>query len=175
MLFSSPATDVVAGQVDTNLVDDLFVFDRVAGTTTLVSHAAGSRTTAGKGGTYHGMLSSDGRFIAFASDAGNLVPHQIDPINPQSFGFDCFLYDRTTGVAVLVSHVPASLVTVADRDSFTYGISADGGTVLIGSDADDLNAERSIWTTSCISSPMTAIRRISPPSRTAIRQTRRDP
>ncbi len=145
VIFSSPATDVVAGQVDTNLVDDLFVFDRVAGSTTLVSHAAGSRTTAGKSGTYHGMLSADGRFIAFASEASNLVPHQIDPINPQSFGFDCFLYDRTTGVAALVSHVPASLVTVADRDSFTYGISADGGTVLIGSDADDLNAGEINW------------------------------
>lgn len=37
----SDATDLVAGATDTNLSPDLFLYDRLGGGLTLVSHAAG--------------------------------------------------------------------------------------------------------------------------------------
>jgi Tol biopolymer transport system component len=140
VLFSSPALDLVAGQADTNQGDDLFAFDRVSGKTVLVSHAAGSQTTAADFPTFRGEISADGRYVAFSSSAGNLVPNQTDSGLGQGYGYDAFLYDRSTGATVLVSHAGGSLNTAADRDSFERGISADGGTVLVDSQATDLVA-----------------------------------
>src|SRR6185369_6499482 len=123
-----------------NQGDDLFAFDRVSGKTVLVSHAAGSPTTAADFPTFRGEISADGRYVAFSSAAGNLVSHQTDPGPGQGYGFDVFLYDRSTGATVLVSHAGTSLSTAADRDSFERGISADGGTVLVDSQATGLVA-----------------------------------
>jgi Tol biopolymer transport system component len=67
--FSSLSTNMVAG--DTNNVADVFLRDRVAGTTTRVSVSSvgGEANRASLGPS----LSRDGRFISFRSDATNLV------------------------------------------------------------------------------------------------------
>ena len=67
--FDSFASNLVAG--DTNSRWDIFVRDLMLGTTTRVSaHSAGAQAN---GGSYWPALSADARFVAFSSDASNLV------------------------------------------------------------------------------------------------------
>ncbi len=79
--FTSPATNLVPG--DTNGVGDVFLRDRVAGTTRLVS-TSGSPANAP---SYGASVSDDGRYVAFTSSATNLA----------GGAGGVFLKDMTTG------------------------------------------------------------------------------
>jgi Tol biopolymer transport system component len=68
--FGSSARNLVTG--DTNLVEDVFVRDRLAGTTRRVSVGQGG--VQGNGASILPSISGDGRYVAFMSDATNLVP-----------------------------------------------------------------------------------------------------
>src|SRR5437870_4266363 len=68
--FPSAATNLVPG--DTNAKADTFVHDRMTGATERVSVA--SDGTQGNGDSGVPAISADGRFVAFESDATNLVP-----------------------------------------------------------------------------------------------------
>jgi Tol biopolymer transport system component len=71
VVFSSSAPDVVSG--DTNGYDDIFVRDRVAGTTTRVSTSSdGLQATNGSSRTP--FISADGAHVIFHSYAWNLAP-----------------------------------------------------------------------------------------------------
>ncbi len=68
--FDSYASNLVPG--DTNLTDDIFVYDRQTGKTTRVSVASdGTQST---DGSYWPLISADGRYVTFYSSASNLVP-----------------------------------------------------------------------------------------------------
>ena len=83
--FDSLASNLVAG--DTNALSDAFVHDRQTGTT---SRASLTRLGGqGGGASYFPALNADGRYVAFASDASNLVPG--DSNNAP----DVFVHDRT--------------------------------------------------------------------------------
>lgn len=126
--FVTAATDVVPGQVDTNGAPDLFLFDRVAGTATLVSRKSGAGATTGNGWCHNiHWLSDDGRYLAFSSWATDLVPGQID-LNQ---GLDAFLYDRLTGTVSLLT--PDGVSTDPAATTFAYGLSPDGRFVAISS------------------------------------------
>lgn len=58
--FLSEARGLVPGQIDTNGVDDVFLYDRQAGTTALVSRASGSGNRAANGESSQASLSADG-------------------------------------------------------------------------------------------------------------------
>ncbi len=132
--FQSDATNVVAGQVDANGTNDVFLFERATGAVTLVSHLPLGTTTTANGASTYPSISADGAFVAFQSDATNLVAGQSDP-NGQN---DVFLFQRATGAVTLVSHTPASTTTTANGVSFTGAISADGASVTFESDATNL-------------------------------------
>ncbi len=135
--FLSFGTHLIPGQVDGNGGKDVFLYDRVAGTTTLVSHAAGSPTTTGNG--FCGSppaLSADGRWVAFVCAANNLAASTTDP-NPTA---DVFLFDRVTGETVLVSHAAGAGTTAGNSWSADPVISADGGRIAFRSNATDLVA-----------------------------------
>lgn len=68
--FTSAATNLVAG--DTNQVPDVFVRDLQAGTTTLVS--VGMNGGFGNHLSYSPVISTDGRYVLFSSEAQNLAP-----------------------------------------------------------------------------------------------------
>src|SRR3954452_25120534 len=70
--FCSDATNLVLG--DTNNVKDIFVRDRLKGTTERVSVASGGRQVGQESHLSAASISADGRFVAFTSAAGNLVP-----------------------------------------------------------------------------------------------------
>src|SRR5581483_6819962 len=68
--FSSEATNLVAD--DSNGYSDVFVRDRKTGETTRVSVGPGGAEATG-GDSFSPAVSADGRYVAFASDATNLV------------------------------------------------------------------------------------------------------
>ncbi len=89
--FWSDATNLVLG--DTNSVSDVFVHDTVNHATTRVSV-----NTSGAEGTlnsYSPSISADGRDVAFASEAYNLVP------GDSSSNYDVFVRDRGPASAFL--------------------------------------------------------------------------
>jgi subtilisin family serine protease/Tol biopolymer transport system component len=111
--FSSDATNLVPD--DTNGVSDVFVRDRVTGTTERISTAFG-------GGDADGLsidpsISADGRYVAFTSVASNLVEGGYD--GPRAV----YVHDRQTGVTRRVP-VPG------EGDSGSPVLSGDGRTVV---------------------------------------------
>ncbi len=142
-LFVSSATDLVPGQTNLNGQGrDIFLFDRVTGTTTLVSHSTASPTTTGNDGCAHDLaISADGRYVAFLSADTDLVPGQID----DNQDYDVFLYDRVTDSTRLVSHAAGSPTTAASRvngpiQSLGFGLSGNGRYVVFESRASNLVA-----------------------------------
>ncbi len=68
--FRSRASNLVSG--DTNRRDDIFLRDRVAGTTIRVSVSSANRQ--GNGNSRYPAISENGRFVSYATSAYNLVP-----------------------------------------------------------------------------------------------------
>ena len=91
--FVSSATNLVPG--DTNGKYDIFVHDRFWGVTTRVS--VSSNGTQANNNSSSPAVSPDGRYIAFASFATNLVANDT---NNQG---DIFVHDRVTGITTRVS------------------------------------------------------------------------
>ena len=82
--FHSAADNLVPG--DTNYGFEVFVHDRLSGETERVSVA--SDGSQGNGGSAQPAISGDGRFVAFASGADNLVPGDTNG------AWDVFVRDR---------------------------------------------------------------------------------
>ena len=93
VLFESFASNLVPG--DTNNASDVFVRDVVKGTTLLVS--ANTNGGVGNGTSKNAVLSPDGRYVAFASLASNLVPGDTNRLQ------DVFVRDLQTGATTLAS------------------------------------------------------------------------
>lgn len=94
--FTTSATTIVPG--DTNATTDVFVWDRTNGTTERVSLANGGAQGNGPSGNVSApSLSSDGRYVAFRSDATNLVAGDT---NSKA---DVFVRDRVANVTTRVS------------------------------------------------------------------------
>lgn len=91
--FKSHATNLVIG--DTNQSADIYLADLATNTVERVS--LGDQGQQLQGDSLESSLSGDGRFVAFSSDANNVVP------NDNNFSPDVFLRDRATGVTRLVS------------------------------------------------------------------------
>lgn len=131
LVFTSGAGDVVA--VDTNNDRDVFLRDLQRRTVRLVSaNLAGTDT--GDAQSFSGVASADGRYVAFASSAGNLTANDTN-----GGTIDVFRRDMLTGTTVLVS-VNAGNTGSGNGQSFAPAISADGRTILFSSDATDLTA-----------------------------------
>jgi hypothetical protein len=136
VLFGSMATNVVTGQVDTNGLPDLFLWDRLSDSSVLVSHVFGSPVTAASAGTGEAYASQDGRWVAFHCGSPDLIGGGVQ----QPTGLMVFLFDREDGAVQLVSHVPAMPTTNANGLSSVHGISANGTLVLMRSEATNLVA-----------------------------------
>ena len=122
--FSSMASNL-AGR-DTNGNSDVFVHDRLTGTTELVSVAIGGGAATG----IDPSISGDGRFVSFASNAFDLVPGETD------FRTHVYVRDRQAGTTELVDITSDG--TRGDSDAFTSELSADGRYVAFDTFADNL-------------------------------------
>ncbi len=128
--FTSLATNLVAG--DTNNARDIFVRDRLTGTTTRVSVASdGSQGDANSG--WFPALSADGRSVAFSSLADNLVSGDTNHT------WDVFVHDTQTGQTRRAS-VSSNGVQGNARSGYwsSLSLSADGSLVAFQSDANNL-------------------------------------
>ncbi len=136
VVYYSAATNLVAGQTDTNGGLDVFLWDRLTGTTTLVSHAVGSPTQAGDSATYPWPLqiSFDGQWVAYASAASDLTTAA------ESNTEDVFLWDRATGVNTLVSRAALSSNQTGNGISVFPHLTPDGRWLAFSSTASDLVA-----------------------------------
>jgi Tol biopolymer transport system component len=124
--FESEAANLVPG--DTNGKSDIFVRDRQLGTTERVSiDSAGAE---GNGDSYFPSISADGRYVAFWSNADNLVPGDTNGT------FDVFVRDRQLGTTERVSIDSAGVE--GNSDSVQDSISADGRYVAFSSIATNL-------------------------------------
>ncbi|MBF0156389.1 MAG: putative Ig domain-containing protein [Magnetococcales bacterium] len=124
--FSGVAGDLVPG--DTNGVSDVFLRDTLTGAITLISRSASG--TLGNAHSYSPVLSSDGRYVAFTSDASNFAPGDANGVS------DIFLKDTLTGSLTLVSGSASG--TVGDYQSIRPLISTDGRYVSFASSASNL-------------------------------------
>jgi len=125
--FGSNSSNLVPG--DPNYRDEIFVRDLSTNTTTRVS--VDSAGNLGNGYSYGPSISADGRFVAFSSDATNLVPG--DDTNSSR---DILVRDRLTNTTTRVSVDSAG--NQANSSSFVPSISADGRFVAFYSEATNL-------------------------------------
>ena len=134
VVFSSLAPDLVAS--DNNDRQDVFERDLLLGTTTLISvNDAG--TGSANQDSFTPRVSSDGHFVAFDSDAGDLVADGTS----RGVG-DVFVRDVIGGTTTLVS-VNQTGTGDSNDGSTLEGFSADGRFVAFTSDAGDLVAHDS--------------------------------
>ncbi len=133
VVFCSGASTLVPG--DTNNRVDVFVRDLTTGQNWRVSVATGgtqgNESSGGGGGDGDTpRISSDGRFVAFASFASNLVA------NDTNGNSDVFVHDRQTGTTTRIS--VSSTGTQGSGLSDFPTISGDGRFVAFRSAANDL-------------------------------------
>jgi len=127
--YNSVATNLVAG--DTNLRSDVFLRDRTLGTTVRVSVSSGGGQ-AHDGDSFGGDLSATGQFVAFYSEASDLVPGDTND------AFDMFRVDLPASDTELMSL--SSGGAWGDSDSYGGSLSADGRFVAYESFASNLVA-----------------------------------
>ena len=153
VVFESDASDLVSG--DTNGVRDVFLHDRDADgngvydepggvTTEMVSRSAGGAP--GRGMSTGGTISPDGRFVAFASDAPNLVYADSNERR------DIFVRDRQQpeGLQLTRENLSSDELQTTEGASESPSISADGRWVAFDSDSStlvtgDANGQRDVF------------------------------
>lgn len=141
--FESLATNLIAN--DTNLLRDIFVYDRQNGQMARVSIATGGGESLG-GASQNARMTPDGRFVVFDSFATNLVTGDTNATSQGGGGRDIFIHDRNNSTTERVSVnsageqgfcnvLPAGGV---ECNSFSGSISADGRYVAFSSYAQNL-------------------------------------
>jgi Tol biopolymer transport system component len=127
--FMSDATNL--SKDDPDSFWDIFVRDLATGETSLVSRASGSGGVKSNLRASAPAVSADGRFVAFASSATNLVPEQ--PAQDQ-----VYVRDLQAGTTTLVSRATGAGGAPANRDAQFPSISGDGRYVTFSTAARNL-------------------------------------
>lgn len=130
--YSSRAGNLVTPFTDGNAGgSDVFLFDRQKGSTTLVSHSAGSATQSGNAHSQAGRssrsISPDGRFLLYASQATNLE----NGVQDGNAEIDLYRYDRQAGSSTLVSRIGSTLA--AGTGEIGYSVVGASGEVVFSS------------------------------------------
>jgi Tol biopolymer transport system component len=128
VVFTSSATNLVTG--DTNGATDIFLRDRAAGTTKLVSAGLGGASADNK--SYEADISADGRFVVFTSDASNLVAGDTNGAR------DVFLRDMAAGTTTRLSVGLGGMQ--GNSGSYAPSITPDGQSVTFKSYATNFAA-----------------------------------
>jgi Tol biopolymer transport system component len=130
-LFESSASDLGPG--DTNKASDIFLRDLVNGVTWLVSSSTNGLP--GNGASRSAVMTPDGRYVAFVSEAFNLVANDTNKIA------DVFVRDMQTLTTTLISVGAISTNSVASMPascSDSPEITPDGRFVAFSSTATNL-------------------------------------
>ena len=124
--FDSDDWDLVWG--DTNDSFDVFVNDRATTVTTRVS--VDDQGTQSNGDSFRPSISADGRYVAFYSEASNLVSGDANGST------DVFVYDRRSGATKRVSVAAGG--QEASGDSVRPALNGSGRLAVFESDASNL-------------------------------------
>jgi Tol biopolymer transport system component len=126
--FSSPAAELHDGGFDNNNVEDVFVRDIAGGTTERVSVDHGG--IEGNDASLRPSISHDGRYIAFESDASNLLGEVSPGVDVDSNGVrDIFVVDMDAETIERASLDDADAPT--DQDCFEAQIQERNDTWLV--------------------------------------------
>jgi len=133
IVFSSSATNLVAG--DTNNRRDIFLYDRrtATPTTTLISSNAIDPTQSANGDSVEASISKDGRYITFLSNAKNLTADVVTGNVSQ-----LYRWDRTTNQTVLISKLGTA---VGDGNVSEAIMSDDGKSIAFVSTSSNLSGK----------------------------------
>ncbi len=136
--FTSTASNLVAG--DTNAREDIFLHDRLTGTTERISISSGGGQSDGY--SVNPSVSDDARFVSFTSLGTNLVAGDTNGV------IDIFVRDRQLATTTRVS--VSTLGAQSDGWSVRSVLSADGRWVLFDSAgstlvANDANGQYDIF------------------------------
>jgi Tol biopolymer transport system component/ribosomal protein L24E len=152
LVFDSNGTKVLPGSTRTEKIRDVYLYDRVTGAMERISNGlngadadvpsdnCGDSGGGNRCGSQRPTVSADGRFVAFWSNATNLV---ADDTNGN---FDAFLFDRQTKAMTLISK---GLKGAANGDSRRPVVSRDGNAVVFESAASNLTGETCGLLTGC--------------------------
>jgi murein DD-endopeptidase MepM/ murein hydrolase activator NlpD len=108
-LFQSGATNLDLSLDDENGTVDVFVHDRLTGSTRLISKSAASPRVSGNAVSQHGFISGDGRYVAYQSLASDLVA------GDGNYEQDVFVYDRAEDA------LGVTIPGTGGGDGFTWG------------------------------------------------------
>ena len=131
---------------ETGNCPDIYLRDRIGGSTTRVSAAPGGGQP--NGASHDPKMSGDGRWIVFESEATNLVAGDTNGVT------DVFLFDRMSGAISRIS--VASGGPQADLPSFAPDVSDDGNIIAFVSASTQLSADPD--TVPCQSAPPACLR-----------------
>ena len=109
--------------------------DLDADATTLVSRADGPTGPGGDGSALDVVISGDGRFVAFQSNADNLSGDDDETFT------DIFVRDVSAATTRLVSRAPGPAGPGGDASSVDPSITADGRYVAFASEADNISSQ----------------------------------
>jgi len=126
VVFASFASNLVSG--DTNNAEDIFLRDTKMGNTTRISVDSNGKQA--NGDSFDPTISADGRYVAFDSNASNLVSGDTNGV------IDVFLRDTQTNTTTRIS-VDSNGVQGNNYSEFP-SISADGRYVAFDSGASNL-------------------------------------
>lgn len=131
VVFQSPAPNLVVG--DTNMLDDVFLRDCLLSKTFRVSVSAAG--TQANRHSYRPKITGDGRYIAFESDADNLI------VGDSNDSTDIFIKEPLAGESQtgLIERASLSAAGVqGNGSSFLQDVSSDGRYVVFDSVASNL-------------------------------------
>ncbi len=113
--FTSMASNLVTG--DTNQLRDVFLYDSVSRTTVLVSK--GIAGAPANGNVVERLaISSDGSFVAYASQATNIVNGVSIP--------SIYVWERATGHTIALTNIPEPIITDPDTQGSVMNASFSG-------------------------------------------------
>ncbi len=119
VVFMSEASNLVPGTSACGVHQRMYLYDRQTDQIELVSVGSDGTSPCGGNGSNIGVVSDDGRWVAFMTDR-SLVPEDADGLYNQTL--DVYLRDRQTGTTTLVSRD----LTGGDAGGFFPVISGDG-------------------------------------------------
>jgi Tol biopolymer transport system component len=136
--FVSAATDLLSGQSSSGGagLTNVFLYNVASGAVTLVSGMGGSAAVTGDGNSDSPVIDGDGSYVAYRSDADNLISGQVS-------GSNIYEYSTAAGTETLVSHRAGVATTSADGTSAGPVIDDDGHLISYVSTANDLVANQS--------------------------------
>lgn len=119
--------------IDATGIDDIFVRDLQAGTTTLVTRGPGGAV--GNAHSNNASISADGRFVAFQSGADNFSVEDNDDVS------NVYVRDVITSATTFVSRANGASGVGGNFNSGSASISGDGRRVAFDSVATNLSPD----------------------------------